>query len=508
MLKREKATREKFNYLKKYYDETWDKKSHTLHVGLFKSKEDSLEKSYQQATDYLVKNASSVVPFTKTSVILDIGCGAGRTLIDLCAQHGCGGVGIDLSDGQINDAKNYLNKINQDRLFQGLPKIRAKFIRASGSELGKTLKKDAQFTHIISQDAILLITNKQSLFYNIHRLLVPGGVFAVVDFLSESSTKKRTENEENLIYKLVNWNESLSFSAYKKIIEAVGLRVVKSEQRNTDMIRTYEKLAQKMANFTSNRDKTYAELNNRYIEIVAAVKNDKMGWGMFIAQKPPRKIALIAGTKPKSIGRFLATYLYGMGWEIWLYSRHANKIDKPYWHERKCDISKEKSIKRLLSEIKDLDLVMMLADTGGEGSLEELSENTVSEFVNAKLVGSVLLNQSIARKFPKREEPIKTVWCAGKLSKKSKDLILYGMINSGLASYVGALNDNYGKVFEAYYLPTGLTSPSSLGDKYIQKMGPKFKKIAASPQTIVDVVKEILDDKISQGMINTTKEIL
>jgi hypothetical protein len=82
------------------------------------------------------------------------------------------------------------------------------------------------------------------------------------------------------------------------------------------------------------------------------------------------------------------------------------------------------------------------------------------------------------------------------------------MINSGLASYVGALNDNYGKVFEAYYLPTGLTSPSTLGDKYIKKMGSRFKKIAASPQTIVDVVKEILDDKISPGMINTSKEIL
>jgi cyclopropane fatty-acyl-phospholipid synthase-like methyltransferase/short-subunit dehydrogenase len=508
MLKQEKTTREKFNYLKKYYDGTWDKKGHTLHVGLFKSSRDSLEKSYQQATDYLIKNASSVVPITKTSTILDIGCGTGRTIVQICLKYNCHGVGLDLSDEQIKDAKSYLNQINLYRSKKKLSKVNVKFIRASGSDLDKTLNKNQQFTHIISQDAILLVTNKKRLFQNIYKFLAPGGVFAVVDFLSESTTNKRTESEENLIYKLVNWNKSLSFSTYNKIIEKVGLKIIKSEQRNTDMIQTYKKLAKKMESYTHNKDTTYTELKNRYQEIVSSVKSGKMGWGMFIAQKPPRKIALIAGTKPKSIGRFLAKYLYSMDWEIWLYSRHATKINKPYWHERKCDISKEKSVKKLLSEITDLDLVMMLADTGGEGSLEELSEDTVKGFINAKLVGTVLLNRLIALKFPKREKPIKTVWCAGKLSKKSKDLILYGMINSGLASYVEALNDNYEKIFEAYYLPTGLISPSTLGNKYIRKVGPSLKKIAQSPEIIVSTVKQILENKINPGMINTTKKLL
>lgn len=508
MLKQEKTTREKFNYLKKYYDETWDKKGHTLHVGLFKSSRDSLEKSYQQATDYLIKNASGVVPITKRSTILDIGCGTGRTIIQVCLKYNCRGVGIDLSDEQIKDAKSYLNQINLYRSKKRLSKVYVKFIRASGSDLDKTFNKNQQFTHIISQDAILLVTNKKRLFQNIYKFLAPGGVFAVVDFLSESANNNRTESEESLIYKLVNWNESLSFSTYNKIIEKVALKIIKSEQRNIDMIQTYEKLAKKMESYTHNKDTTYTELKNRYQGIVSSVKSGKMGWGMFIAQKPQRKIALIAGTKPKSIGRFLAKYLHNIGWEIWLYSRHAKKINKPYWHERKCDISKEKSINKLLSEIKDLDLVMMLADTGGEGSLEELSEDTVNGFVNAKLVGTVLLNRLIALKFPKREKPIKTVWCAGKISKKSKDLILYGMINSGLASYVDALNDNYGKIFKAYYLPTGLTSPSTLGDRYIKKIGSKLKNIAEDPQIIMDILKQILDNEIKPGMINTTKKLL
>lgn len=285
MSEHEKNTREKFNYLKKYYDETWDEKSHTLHVGLFNNDSDSLENAYTQATEYLIQNASAIVPITQKSVILDIGCGTGRTLIDICLEFGCRGIGIDLSDEQIKDAEIYLDNINKEREQKELPKIGAKFIRASGSDLDKTFEEDQQFTHIISQDAILLITNKRSLFQNVYRLLVPGGVFAVADFLSESKTEERTESEENLIYKLVNWNEGLSFSAYEEILKMVGLTIVKAERRDEDMVRTYGKLAQKMQDYVAKGDKTYLELKQRYESVVSSVKNGKMGWGLFFTQK-------------------------------------------------------------------------------------------------------------------------------------------------------------------------------------------------------------------------------
>lgn len=508
MSKSEKTTREKFNFLKKYYDETWDENSHTLHVGIFQDDQDSLNDSYKHATDHIINNASEIVPITKKSVILDIGCGTGRTLADVCLQYGCRGVGVDLSDEQIKDAKNHLNKINQERLLQGLPKIRARFIRASGSELDRTFKKDNQFTHIISQDAILLITNKLSLFQNIHRLLIPGGIFATADFLSESIPEERTESEETLIYKLVNWNEGLSFEAYKKILETVGLSVVKSERRDSDMIKTYSKLAQKMGQHIIDGDKTYTELRERYESIVSSVKSRKMGWGFFFAKKA-QKTVLIAGTREKSIGRFLAKHLHEIGWDVWLYSRSAKKVNKLNWHERKCDISSEKSIQKLLTEIKSLDLVLMLAD-GGDAhvQLEELSENDVKQFVSAKLVGSVLLNKHLVLEFSKRESPLKIIWCAGKIAKKPKNLILYAMINSGLSSYIDELNSHYADVLSAYYLPTGLISPSTRGDEFIKVSGSEIGKMAQSPQVVVNNVKKIIAGDVKPGMIDTSKGIL
>ncbi|PIY93273.1 MAG: hypothetical protein COY69_02545 [Candidatus Magasanikbacteria bacterium CG_4_10_14_0_8_um_filter_32_14] len=509
MIENEKNTRDKFNYLKKYYDETWDQENHTLHVGIFQNERDSLEDSYKNATDHLVNKTFEIRPIIKQSMILDIGCGTGRTLIDICLRYDCSGVGIDLSDEQINDAKEYLDKLNLDRVSSGLPVVNVNFITASGSELDKVFEKDSQFTHIISQDAILLVTNKQSLFQNIYRLLVPGGVFAVADFVSEDYPEERSKNEENLIYDLVNWNKELSFEKYEKILKTVGLSIIESERRDEDMIMTYTKLAQKIVYHGIDKDKTYAELKERYENIVSAVKAKKMGWAFFFAQKSQKKKALIAGIREKSIGRFLANYLHRQGYEIWLYGRNAKKVDRKYWHERECDISDEKSIQDLLAEIKNIDLVMMLADSGNiHFSLEELSGVNVKQCVDAKLVGSILLNKHLILKFPKQKSPFKLIWCAGKIGKKPKNLILYSMVNSGLASYIDELNKHYPQVLEAYYLPTGLISPSTRGDEFIEISNPDIVKMAQSPQIVVEAVQKIINGGCDPGMLDIPQSIL
>lgn len=500
MLKKEMVTRKKFNYLKNYYDKTWDPSGHTLHVGIFNSPKNTLVEAYQNATDYLISKINKLSAFNKNSVILDVGCGTGRTLIETCAKYNCRGVGIDISDEQIKDAKAYLADLNK----VSKKKINCKFICGSASEIDAHIKGKEKFSHIISQDALLLIINKKRCFEGLYKLLKYNGIFAVTDFLSESEIKEK--NEDRLVKKFVNWDKSLSFDDYIRILNETSFHMVHSELRNQDMIKTYQLLAEKMKPFIKT-DNTYQDLCNRYNGIVKAIKKDQMGWGIFVAQKI-RKQTLIAGTKRKSIGRFLATALHKMGWEIWLYSRSAKKIDRLYWHERKCDISSEQNIKKLLDEISDIELAMMLADTGGHGSLKELTENGIKKFVDAKLIGSLLLSKALAIKYVSRKKPIKLIWCAGKQSKKSKNLIAYCMVNAGLASHVDALNDHYKNAFEAYYLPTGLISPSTKGDEYIHQMGPELKNIAEHPRVIANTIKNVLESKIPVGMIHTTKKIL
>ena len=111
-----------------------------------------------------------------------------------------------------------------------------------------------------------------------------------------------------------------------------------------------------------------------------------------------RKI-LLTGTKENSIARFIGNKFHKQGLEVWLYSRKAKKVDKEFWHERQCDITSEKEVKQLLSETGDLDVIIMLADSGtGHGDLEELNEYKIKEFIDSKLTGSLILVKEILKK--------------------------------------------------------------------------------------------------------------
>lgn len=284
IFEQEKQTRKKFNLLKKYYDQSWDLKNHTLHVGLFKKDTKTLEKAYDNATKYLIEKINKISKINQESSVLDAGCGSGRTLIKLCNKYGCSGIGIDISDKMISGAEKYLKKINKKRIRKKLPKLRIKFIRGSGSELYKIFKKDKQFTHIISQDALFLVVDKSSLYTNLYRLLKKQGVLGIDDFLGESKIKFQKKQQE-LIYKMVNWQESLSFNSYKKILKSAGFNPIFTKQRNKDMTKTYNFLVKRMKKYTNSKDKTFKNLNERYKSIIEAVKSKKMGWGIFIATK-------------------------------------------------------------------------------------------------------------------------------------------------------------------------------------------------------------------------------
>jgi len=208
----EETTRKKFNILKKYYDKTWDPSGHTLHVGFFGKGSKTLFRAYRDATINLIEKINSVRGITKDSIVLDIGCGTGRTLIYICKKYRCRGVGVDISDEMIKDAKKYLVELNKERK----KKINIKFIRGSGSEPLKIFKKGEKFTHVISQDALFLVNNKKDLFNGLSKLLSKEGAFAIDDFLSEEPRRKFKDKEKQLVYNLVNWSEGLSFDMYKK----------------------------------------------------------------------------------------------------------------------------------------------------------------------------------------------------------------------------------------------------------------------------------------------------
>lgn len=216
------------------------------------------------------------------------------------------------------------------------------------------------------------------------------------------------------------------------------------------------------------------------------------------------KTALICGTKENSIGRVVAKKLHEEGWEVWLYGRSGLKKDSFGWHERKCDLMDEASILELFLEIKSLDFVLFSSDSGtAYGEITNLNPLDVKNFVDSKIITTILLVKNLLKKFSK----IKCGWCAGSLENKPNDLILYSIVNNGLMGFINEINNKYGDKIEAYYIPTPLVSPSTLGNKYLS-FKPEYKKSTQKPDVVSQYVLNIVEGKYSPGIIHSEVNIL
>ncbi len=282
----EEITRNIFNRLKKYYDQSWDPKSQTLHIGMFQQPSDGLMDAYKNTNKYFFKCIQKRKPVGKTARVLDVGCGTGQTLIQLCARYGCSGIGVDLSDEQIKQAKRSLKAVNEKRVQGGRMALRITFLRLSASHLLDRLKPN-QFTHVMSQDALLMVQDKVHLYESLYTLLAPGGLLAISDFLQEKSQKNLSSQKQKSIYEIINWRTGLSFLGYQRILNDVGFKRIKAEKHTKDMAKTYVLLASHMDSFVKKdpQDKTWSDLQIRYAHISEAAKKNLIGWGFFFAHK-------------------------------------------------------------------------------------------------------------------------------------------------------------------------------------------------------------------------------
>jgi len=153
--------------------------------------------------------------------ILDIGCGVGGIDFLLAEVHGAGRVvGVDVEAANIERAKSEAER-------RGLAG-RVAFVTVAPGPLPFP---DGSFDIVFSKDAIIHIPDKEALFRDVFRLLVPGGWFAASDWLRGDDAPPSAEMRDYIEA------EGLSFAMasprrYREAMAAAGFERIAVFDRN------------------------------------------------------------------------------------------------------------------------------------------------------------------------------------------------------------------------------------------------------------------------------------
>jgi SAM-dependent methyltransferase len=149
--------------------------------------------------------------------VLDIGCGIGGTARFLASAFGCSVTGIDLTPAYIEVARELST-------WTGLAED-TDFVVGSALDTGA---EEATFDRAVQVHVGMNISDKHALFAEAHRVLRPGGEFAVYDIMRTSS--------DDVSFP-VPWASDASMShiepadTYRSALDAAGLDVVVVDDR-------------------------------------------------------------------------------------------------------------------------------------------------------------------------------------------------------------------------------------------------------------------------------------
>ncbi|MFL6137267.1 MAG: class I SAM-dependent methyltransferase [Frankiaceae bacterium] len=269
--------------VKQFFDQTlrtylafWDDGG-VLHTGYFTGDDDEDYRSAAGRTsDVLIAEAG----LDPSSYVLDVGCGCGNLLIDIAARIGCSGEGLDLSEERINFAREKLATESRERTLDVQFRV--------GSATGMPYA-DGTFSHVVSQDSLCLVPDKPRTHAEMHRVLRPGGVLALSDFLQQK--EEISERARTHVFARVRSNGGYSLVGYQAALERAGFEIMLARNLTGHLRQNYRvlgKAARERAAGTPDaaaRDWMLAFAESCG-EIEIAIDDGEFGWGMLVARKP------------------------------------------------------------------------------------------------------------------------------------------------------------------------------------------------------------------------------
>jgi ubiquinone/menaquinone biosynthesis C-methylase UbiE len=251
------------------YRTFWDEEG-SLHWGIFDSSTgDDFLKACANLSTVMVRMAA----IGKNAKVLDLGCGNGTTSLWLCKNCGCRAVGVDLSGVRISNARQGLEQQRPEL------KGRLQFKKASATDLPFD---DGSFTHVWSQATIYHVHDKQQALKEAYRVLAEGGVFVFDDL-----TKPKPDigdDAEKYVYDRLLFDTDLSFESYQDALRSTGFRILDAQDISDHLKKSYDCLAG-ITRKKGDPDGKYGALCQAYEQMVRAIENRELGWGLYLCQK-------------------------------------------------------------------------------------------------------------------------------------------------------------------------------------------------------------------------------
>jgi len=211
----------------------------------------------------------------ENSYVLDLGCGYGKALLDVCKATGCKGVGLDLSESNIEQCNKYA---------QNNPDLDMKFAVGSFTDVPRKLKEE-KFTHVFSQYAFCHVHKELlKIFQEAHQCLRPGGKLVCFDYMGAKNGEKPTIHIIKHCYDRLHFTYLAGHKEFKEKLQQAKFE-----------IKTYLELDEHIAfayNLLGEAAKTSKVLKENgdplwedYIETSKYARKGLMGQNLFVAIK-------------------------------------------------------------------------------------------------------------------------------------------------------------------------------------------------------------------------------
>jgi sarcosine/dimethylglycine N-methyltransferase len=157
--------------------------------------------------------------------VLDLGCGYGATARYLATRYGCSVVGVNISEKELELAKERTATAGLDNLIT--------FDQGDFHKLGYD---NGSFQVVWSQEAFLHGADKSMILSEAKRVLVPAGTLIFTDIVVRSDTSK---DDRNRIYERIRSSDMWDTGDYRQCLSDQGFQIVHHEDWSEHVARSY-----------------------------------------------------------------------------------------------------------------------------------------------------------------------------------------------------------------------------------------------------------------------------